>query len=137
MAIAEKGVDHVHIQTRDSGVVDVWRVNEAGVTIGHDVFEDSESGEAILQDRESAAHKKLSVSEVNLGLNIAVSAVIFLEALRRRSRVLALVGLAAGVVAINANDTRRERVQELSWLGKEAIELENLNEKNSTPVPQE
>lgn len=120
----EQDAEYVHIQSRNGKLVDLYRLNSETGFVSQETFE-IESVERILQDRLSSAHESLKDSEVFLGLNIATSAVLFVEAIRRRSKVLIAASLIPAAGAVYADSVRKNRWREIVWVEKEMMGMED------------
>lgn len=123
--LAEVETHRVIVQPRGQGEkLDIYRL-VGGRTVASEDFENTEDADAKIRHRIQSSLDNIRESKIFLGLNAAVAAILFVEALRRRSKVLTAVGLAAGAGALYANSKREIHTEELDWLEKEenAVEL--------------
>ena len=127
---------HIDIQPRAGEAIDVYRIDGA-IMLRCENFPNPNDAEITLQERTALVSASVSEAKLYLGFNTGIAAIIFLQALRRRSRVLAAVGLAAGTGALYANGRRKAYAKESGWLEKEMIALEEYRDEQSISALQE
>jgi len=119
MATHKEAESYVHIQTRGN-LVDVWRI-EKDMSMSHETHA-TDLMDAILFEREVAANGKLREANVFLGLSIATVAVMFVEAIRSRSKALTAISLLPITGALYAGIQVNRNKKEINWLEKEVFE---------------
>ncbi len=123
----------VHVQPKGSkGEIDIYRIDQKRGIHSHETFPGGQrEAEIVLQNRTSATLNNIRESEIYLGVNVATAVILFLGALRYRSKLLMTAGLVSGVTAIYANQRRTIHINEHNWLEKEGMALEKHDDNFS------
>ena len=124
----------VHIQSRGE-IVDFWRIRRDNTSISHQSHP-KESVDKILSESSEVAYESLRESEINLGLSVATAAILFMEAIKERSKKLAAISLVPAVgVVFSARNVKKHK-EEIGWLEKETLKWED-HPDNTTLAPRE
>lgn len=123
----------VHVQLKGSkGEIDIYRIDQKKGIHSHETFSGGlRDAEIMLQDRTRTAFNNVRESEIYLGVNIATAVILFVEALRYRSKLLITASLVSGATAIYANQRRTTHINEYRWLEKEGMALEKHDDNFS------
>jgi hypothetical protein len=129
MASKSETEGHVSILPRRGGRLDIYRVSDDFSETRQETHEIDSVNES-LDYRLKSENESLRESEIFLGLNLATAAILFVEALRQRSKTVAIAAIIPVAGVLYANNRRINHMEEIKWIEKESIAVENHFDEN-------